>query len=147
MTFAIRRQCESTRYKNIRELFFYMQIQCKYHVSRGDSSKIYRGTRVVGVRAGYSREHTLGMLRETQKRRLPPFAIICSDAFTCLAERSEAEAGGPCRERTCVCTRLGVARGSKTKRMYSESRRFLIVHKGRVDCPDNRDTDARLVYT
>jgi len=58
-----------------------------FHVgTRGwDSCKIYRGTRVVGVRAGYSREHTLGMLRETQKRRLPPFAIICSDAFTCLA--------------------------------------------------------------
>lgn len=74
------------------------------------SCKIYRGTRVVGVRAGYSREHTPGMLRETKKRRLPPFAIICSDAFTCLA--SGAKPKREVRvENGRVCTRLGVARG------------------------------------
>lgn len=35
--------------------------------------------------------NTLGMLRETQKRRLPPFAIICSDAFTCLASGAKSK--------------------------------------------------------
>lgn len=52
------------------------------------------------------------------------------------AERRRAEAGGPRpEERTAALTlaRRGAARGSKTRRAYSASGRFLIVHVGRVD--------------
>lgn len=59
-------------------------------------------------------------------------------------ERSEAEAGGPCREWTRA---LAWRDAVKQKGMCTKSKRFLIVHKGRVDCPDNGGTDMRLVYT
>lgn len=67
--------------------------------------------------------------------------------WRCLASGAKSKREVRVGNGHACAPRLGVARGSKTKRMYSESRRFLIVHKGRVDCPDNRGTDTRLVYT
>lgn len=147
---AIRHQCRNVRIKNSGVIFPRVGTM---RVSRftlglalGFPQNLSRHARGRGAARIFPWTHAWHAARNAETT-FTSLRYYMQWRFHVSRERSEVKAGGPCREWTCVCTRLGTARGSKTKRMYTESRRFLIVHKGRVDCPDNRGTDTRLVYT
>lgn len=107
------------------------------------SDKIYRGARVVG---GCGRDipvNTLDMLCEEHRNDVYLPSLLYTTVTLSRVSRARRSRSG-----RSVCRGMDTrARGSKTKRTYAESRRFLIVHKGRVDCPDNGGTDTKLVYT